>query len=79
MGYHKKIIKKGKLGKFSKIKEEYQELKDAHKQKDKILEICELTDLIGAIESYIEKYNLTINDLINFSNKTKKAFKENKR
>lgn len=39
-------------------------MKDAHNQKDSILELCEITDLIGAIE---------------FSNKTKQAFKENKR
>ena len=80
MAYHLKRIKKGKIGKFSKIREEYQELKDAHEQKDNILEICELTDLIGAIEEYSKKkHNLDLNDLIRFSNKTKKAFKENKR
>jgi len=80
MGYHKKQIEKGILGCFSKIREEFEELTDAYEQNDKILQICELTDLIGAIESYsIDKFNITLNDIIKFSNKTKEAFKENKR
>jgi hypothetical protein len=80
MGYHKKEITKGILGSFSKIREEYEELEDAFEQRDKVLQICELTDLIGAIESYaFDTFNLTIYDLIDFSNKTKEAFKENKR
>ena len=37
MGYHITKIKKGKKGKFSKIVEEFEELKDAHKQKNIIL------------------------------------------
>lgn len=79
MGYHKKYIKKGFLGEFSKIKEEFEEFEDAVEQEDAILELCELSDLIGAIECYIEKYNMGLRDLINFSNKTKQAFRENKR
>ncbi len=80
MGYHKIEILKGVLGEFSKIKEEFQELSDAVQQEDKILISCELTDLIGAIESYAEdQLNLTLHDLICFSNKTKQSFKENKR
>lgn len=80
MGYHKKDIKKGSMGEFSKIHEEFEELTDAFEQEDKILQICELTDLIGAIESYSEtKFNLSLTDLIKFSKKTKSAFKEKKR
>lgn len=80
MGYHKKNIEKGNIGEFSKIKEEFEELQDAFEQNDKILQICELTDLIGAIEFFaINNFNLTLNDLIIFSNKTKEAFIENKR
>ena len=64
----------------SKIREEYQELKDANKQGDKVLQICELTDLIGAIESYsMNQFNLSIEDLKKFSDKTKQAFQEGKR
>lgn len=79
MGYHKTKIKKGIYGEFSKIKEEYQELKDAYDQGDKILQLCELSDLIGAIEGYAKKWNISIQDIIDFSNKTQSAFREGKR
>lgn len=79
MGYHKREITKGKIGEFSKIKEEFEELSDAHHQADKVLIICEMTDLIGAIEEYAKSFNLTIDDLTKFSDKTKSAFKEGKR
>lgn len=80
MGYHKKEIIKGNLGYISKIREEFEELEDAYAQNDKILQLCELSDLIGAIESFsIKNFNITLGDLIMFSNKTKEAFKENKR
>jgi hypothetical protein len=79
MGYHIKEIEKGNLGEFSKIKEEWQELEDAVLQKDSILTLCELSDLVGAIEEYLKRWNMNLNDLKNFSDKTKSAFKENKR
>ena len=80
MGYHTKEIEKGVLGEFSKIKEEFEELMDAENQKCKILSICELTDLVGAIEEYtLNKFTLSLNDLKQFSDMTKSAFKENKR
>lgn len=79
MGYHKTTIKKGIVGEFSKIKEEFQELEDAQLQNNNILSICELTDLYGAIEEFIKKYNLTMQDLQDFSDLTKSAFKEGKR
>ena len=69
--YHTKKIAKGKVGEFSKITEEYQELQDAIDQKDKVLQICELTDLVGAIELFsLENFNLSIYDLVKFSHKT---------
>ena len=74
MGYHKKEIKKGILGDYSKIKEEFEELSDAVEQDCKGLIICELCDLIGAIEEYSKNYNLTIYDLKQFSDLTKSAF-----
>jgi len=79
MGYHKRIIKKGIIGEFSKVREEFEELTDAEEQKCKGLIICELTDLVGAIEEYAKKYNLTLEDLKQFSDLTKSAFKEGKR
>lgn len=80
MGYHKNEIVKGEIGEFSKIKEEFDELTDAHEQGLDVLEICEITDLIGAIEAYtIKKWNLNLSKLYLFSLKTKEAFEEGKR
>lgn len=76
MGYHKRQIPKGEVGEFSKIEEEYWELKDAVEQENKVLQICELTDLIGAIEEYADRHNFTLQDLKDFSDLTKQAFKE---
>jgi len=45
VGYHKRKIKKGKLGNFSKIREEFEELEDAVTQKISPLIICELCDI----------------------------------
>lgn len=79
MGYHKNIITKGELGEFSKIKEEFDELSDAYQQGMKILQICELCDLVGAIEAYCGKFNLSLDDLIQMKDATKSAFIEGKR
>ena len=75
MGYHKNIITKGKIGEFSKITEEYQELVDSIEQNVKILELVELSDLYGAIESYIQiNHNMEMCDLSDMSQLTKNAF-----
>jgi len=80
MGYHKVKIEKGILGEFSKITEEIDELEDAKAQGANVLIICELCDLIGAIEAYAEKqFNLTLDDLIKMKEMTKESFKEGKR
>lgn len=78
-GYHKKDIQKGVLGEFSKIREEFEELADALEQGNKVLAICELTDLIGAIKFYAKKHNITLKDLNIFSESTENAFKSGKR
>ena len=79
MGYHKKFVPKGKLGEISKISEEYYEFEDAVDQNCKVLVICELCDLIGAIEAYVGGFNLTLSDLIDMKNLTKSAFEEGSR
>lgn len=78
-GYHKSNISKGTLGEASKITEEYLEFMDAVEQGSKVMELVELSDLIGATEEYLKKYNLTIQDLIGFSDITKRAFKNGAR
>lgn len=80
MGYHLRDIVKGEVGEFSKIQEEIEELQDAADQNSNMLVLCELADLIGAIECFVEnKFNLTLQDLISFSNMTKSAFADGKR
>ena len=80
MGYHKTSIPKGTLGEFSKIEEEFLELKDGVEQDDKILQIVELTDLIGAIDSYsFYQFGLSLEDLVKFTRKTQQAFKDGSR
>ena len=79
MGYHTIKIEKGKLGEFSKIQEEFSELQDAVKQQNPLLELCECADLVGAIEAFICKYNISLDDLIKMMNCTKSAFEEGER
>lgn len=83
MSYHKnKNIKKGTIGEFSKIEEEFEELKDAVDQDDKILILCEMADLLGAVELYLkENYykGITLESCIEFSRKTQNAFKDGTR
>lgn len=79
MGYHLSKIEKGVLGEYSKIKEEFEELTDAVKQDNKILIMVELSDMVGAIESYCKKWNLTLSDLIEMNNATKRAFQDGTR
>lgn len=75
-GYHLANIPKGVYGCFSKVEEEWTELLDARQQNNSIMEICELSDLLGAIEAHIEKWGFTLDDLIKMKEATKKAFKE---
>lgn len=77
MGYHKRTITKGKFGEFSKIQEEIEEVLDAHEQQHSLLILCELADLIGAIEGYVNtKHDISLNDLIKMKDSTHSAFKE---
>lgn len=79
MSYHKREITRGVLGEVSKIKEEFEELMDAYEQNSPVLEICELCDMIGAIEAYAKNFNLTLSDLIKMKEATTEAFKTGKR
>lgn len=75
MGYHKTEIPKGEFGHFSKIEEEFLELKDALDQKDRVLATVELCDLLGAIEGFANKQlHLSLEDLIKFSRLTQEVF-----
>lgn len=80
MAYHKKEIPKGVLGEASKITEEYHEFMDAHEQGSPVLELCELADMVGAIDMYVKKrYNIDFSDLFKMTKATQSAFIEGKR
>jgi len=72
MGYHKVKIVKGELGQLSKIREEFDELTDAHYQGVRILMLCEVADLVGAIDLYLQKHltGFSINDCLAMSKLT---------
>lgn len=78
-GYHKCEIEKGELSSPSKIREEFEEYMDAINQKNPIMAILELSDLLGAIESYAAKFNLTMNDLLVMTRATQNAFQTGRR
>jgi hypothetical protein len=74
-GYHKKEITKGVYGEFSKVQEEVEEYLDAKEQGIILMEMQELSDIYGALESY----SLTMEDLKKMSDATYRAFKTGKR
>lgn len=81
MGYHLRHIKKGIYGNSSKIVEEVEEFLDAEDQRCKVMELNELSDLIGAIRGYLEKSHpgITLDDLVKMADLTKSAFEDGER
>lgn len=79
MSYHLADIKRGELGKLSKIQEELDECFDAEKQNCKIMLATELSDLYGAVEHYAELQGLTMDDLKSMAHITKRAFDSGRR
>lgn len=79
MSYHESEIPKGEYGEFSKITEEFLEASDAHEQNNPILLLVELSDLLGAIEGYVKKYNLTIEEVMKMSAATRRSFESGER
>lgn len=80
-GYHLKPIRKGKIGESSKISEEVEELLDAEQQGNKIMMLCELSDLYGAIEAYLLRNfpGIDMKDLRIMAQATSRAFKSGHR
>jgi len=74
--YHTKEIQKGVYGEPSKIREELEEFEDGVLQQNKLLILCELADMIGAVEGYLDNNfpDITVEDLISMARLTKKAF-----
>lgn len=75
-GYHLADITKHKPGTADKIREELEEFEDARAQNCKLMELQELSDLVGAIRLYLqaEYPNITLEDLIVMSDITARAF-----
>lgn len=77
-GYHlaSSKISRGELGEISKIQEELDELRDAMTQDCRIMALLELSDMLGAVELYLERYfpGFTITDLLTMQRITKRAF-----
>jgi hypothetical protein len=78
-GYHLSKIEKGTLGSSSKIKEELDELLDAEVQCSKIMILLEASDLYGALEAYIMRFGMTMEDLAKMSEITARAFSSGER
>lgn len=81
MGYHTREIEKGEFGEVSKIREEWEEFLDAWGQQAKLLMLCELADMYGAMEGFVEKHfpGMTMADVEVMAKMTTSAFKEGKR
>lgn len=76
MAYHKREITKGVLGEVSKIREELEELEDALEQGNKILALCELADLYGALDHYLKANHseIAMKDLRIMAKATEESF-----
>lgn len=73
--YHLKPIARGIYGELSKVYEEVEELKDAEIQRNPILMLCEIADMLGAIDGYLQQHhNMTIDDAFKMTKLNRKAF-----
>ena len=80
-GYHLRHIPKGTLGELSKVREELEEALDAEEQGCRVMILIELSDLVGAIQEYLNVHAVgySITDLVKMSELTKRAFKHGRR
>lgn len=79
LGYHTEYIQKGVLGTPSKISEEYFEFMDACKQDNPLMQLIELSDLLGAIDAFAKQYNMSVKSLLVMTEATKRAFESGSR
>jgi hypothetical protein len=80
-GYHIADIPRGQFGEASKIMEEALEFQDAILQGNPVMALCELSDMLGAVEGFLERKHptITLNDLIEMKVATKRAFTDGTR
>lgn len=74
-------IPKGEVGESSKLLEEVLELQDAESQQAGIMALVELSDLVGAIEHYLERHHpdTSLDDLVTMAHITRRAFENGRR
>lgn len=80
-GYHTRAIPKGVLGELSKIREELDEAEDAQGQGAKLLELCELADIYGALREVLQRRypGWKMRDLKQMANATRRSFRRGER
>jgi hypothetical protein len=74
---HKAKIAKREFGSIGKIEEEFLELMDAWEQNNRIMTLIELSDLVGAIQGFLENqfaYTVNLNDVLKMKEATRSAF-----
>lgn len=76
MSYHLTPIVNGVFGEVSKIQEEYGEFMDSLSQGVELMALQELSDMLGAIEGWLDKYHpsISLEDLIAMKDVTQRAF-----
>lgn len=85
MGYHTKPLPKGTVGEASGILEEVLEFMDAvspeREVRNPVLELCELSDTVGSIEAYLNRYfpGLNLQDLKEMARATRESFERGER
>tara|TARA_R110000868_G_scaffold218576_2_gene469244 strand:- start:165919 stop:166176 length:258 start_codon:yes stop_codon:yes gene_type:complete len=81
MGYHIRKIKPGQIGEQSKIVEEMEEFIDSLEQNNPLMGLIELSDMLGAVELYLEKHHpsITLDHLITMAKTTRRVFEDGTR
>ena len=75
MSYHlKPILTQGVFGQPSKIREELEELEEALDQPNRLLALCELADLYGALEEVAVNLGTNMEELKKMAEATRRAF-----
>lgn len=79
-GYHLANIPRGTYGEPSKILEETLEFQDAIRQGNPVMALCELSDLVGAIQGYLETKHpsISFNELLRMTEATARVHKSGK-
>lgn len=81
MGYHIAHIERGEYGKLSKIREEFEELCDAVMQGNGVMALCELADMLGAMEAWLEQNyrDFSLDHIVRMKDATRRAFEDGTR